>query len=108
MKFTWTEADIIPGRWVCKPAPDKTIPGDEEGRWEPNGWTAKWTSQISWIASLPSAENMATTCITDGMITPYKSKGAMAASFNRNGIRPMPHKWLMATIDYLRDCQIAS
>ena len=108
MTYHWTEADIIVGRWVCKPAPDKTIPGDAEGRWEVNGWTAKWTYQIGWLASEQSDNNIALICITDGMIVRHKSRTALVAALNRDKMRPMPHKWLLATVDYLRDCQVPS
>ena len=44
MKFTWEPKDIVSGRIVCKPKAD-------DGTFKPDGWTAKWTYKIGWLAA---------------------------------------------------------
>jgi len=93
MKYTWTEEDIIPGRFVCKNRKfDK-----------PTGNSAKWTSKIGF---LPTAKGTKYCLIsmTDGMVNTYESKQELADSLNQNEMMPMPHEWLVETINYLRDC----
>ncbi len=107
MTYHWTEADIIPGRWVCKPTayhhPDRT-----DANWQPDGGTAKWTYQIGWLASGTTDKNLTRTCVVDGMISKPRTRAELAAQLTKEGLIPMPHKWLLATIDHLRDCQVAT
>lgn len=95
MKYKWEEKDIIAGRIVCKPCDEK---------FQANGWSAKWTMKIGWLASAPSSKHFCTIALTDGMVGPLGSAKEMATWLNKENMIPMPHKWLMATMDYLRDC----
>lgn len=105
MTYHWTEADIIAGRWVCKPTayhhPDRT-----DRDWQPDGGTAKWTELIGYANGTGDAAVLI--ALVDGMVGKVKTKAEIAAQLNKQGMIPMPHKWLLATIDYLRDCQVAT
>ncbi len=109
MTYHWTEADIIPGRWVCKP-PAYHYPDSEDCDWQVSGSTAKWTYLIGWQTArgTKGGNNYCLINPVDGMVCRLKSKAELVASLNKDGMRPMPHKWLLATIDHLRDCQVAT
>ena len=117
MKFTWEPKDIVSGRIVCKPKAD-------DGTFKPDGWTAKWTYKIGWLAAgnpekdyYPIQGNTrkereeylethrADYCglaMTDGMVTRAMTKKEFAAWLNDEGMIPMPHAWFVDTIEYLR------
>lgn len=117
MKFTWEPSDIECGRIVCKPHT-----GDEQ--FKPNGWTAKWTYKLGWLAAGNPAreyhpikgnnreeretyiqQHRADYCaiaMTDGMITSPKTQVEMAQWLNDEGMIPMPHEWFVKTVEYLR------
>ena len=96
MKFIWEEKDIICGRIVCKPT-------DDGKRFEADGWTAKWTMKIGFRPDLPHDEHYCLTAMTDGMNTAVGSAKDVADRFNKDGLIPMPHSWLLKTIEFLRD-----
>lgn len=102
MKFTWEEHDIIAGRIVCKPsanAKKKLL----ERSFTPDGWSAKWTHKIGFNPALNSKKYVLI-AMTDGMISkPYTAK-ELVAHLNEDGLIPMPHAWLIKTMDYLKDC----
>ncbi len=96
MQYIWEEKDIICGRIACKPTADgKPFKAD--------GWTAKWTLKIGFRPDLPSDEHYCLTAMTDGMNIPVGSAKAMAERFNNDKMIPMPHAWLLQTIEFLRD-----
>jgi hypothetical protein len=97
MKYTWSEEDIVAGRIVCR---------EERPTGEVCGWTAKWTFKIGFGYSkddTPGAE-YSLLAMTDGMIGRMRTKKDLASYLNQHGMIPMPHNWLIATMNYLRDC----
>jgi hypothetical protein len=101
MKFTWEEHDIIAGRTVCKPSANSTKKLLER-TFTPDGWTAKWTQKIGYNPAL-GAKKYVLIAITDGMITKPRTAKELAAALNEDGLIPMPHSWLIKTLDYLKD-----
>lgn len=121
MTYHWTEADIIPGRWVY-------IPGPAESPGPFRTFKAEETASLTYhigrdytIRELDPDEQKATNvvysgrsrdyrlvCIMDGRIVARQTKAEMAAHLNEGGFAPLAHKHLLATIDYLRDCHVAT
>jgi hypothetical protein len=99
MKFTWESSDIIAGRIVCKPNPN-TAKKVLERSFTPDGWTAKWTHKIGYNPALGSKKYILIS-MTDGMISKPRTAEEMAAALNEDGMIPMPHAWLIKTLDYL-------
>lgn len=104
MKYKWTEDDVICGRIVCKPI--ATSNGSEDG------WSAKWTHKIGFLAGgnpkKPDAQgkercDYVLIAMTDGMICSCKTKSGVVVWLNGEGMIPMPHKRLLAVMEYLRD-----
>ncbi len=106
MKFIWTAEDIKPGRIVCKPAYFHF--GDQCGEaWKPTGGTAKWTQKIGYVRGGQCRDDTAVyvlIALTDGMVGTAYTKADIAAQLNADDMMPMPHKWLIETINWLRDC----
>ena len=94
MKYIWEEDDIKCGIYVCKP-------NQGDGTWIPTGWTAKWTEKIGFVGG--RSNGVALVAMTDGMIGPKKTPQEMADQLNKDEMIPMPYRWLIATIEYLRD-----
>jgi len=114
MKFTWQPDDISSGRIVCRPehqfSDRKNI---IERGFKPDGWTAKWTYKIGWLAGgnltrpylYTEPENRADFCLicmTDGMILEPMTTKEMASWLNKNKMMPMPHEWFVATVEFLK------
>jgi len=93
MKYTWEEEDIIAGRYVCKPL------REDEKRFEPTGWTAKWTYKIGFIPT----HGVTLICMADGLVHKPTTALELATQLNRDGMIPMPHAWLLKHIEYTRD-----
>jgi hypothetical protein len=99
MKYTWTEKDIIPGRFVCK-----DINKDNKS-FAPDDWTAKWTHKIGWRTEISKKDgHLCVIAMTDGAVYLSGNETVIADYLNREEMIPMPHKWLISTMDYLRDC----
>ena len=96
MKYQWEEKDVVCGRFVCK-----NLPANKDS-FEPDGWTAKWTFKVCYMGS--SSREVCLVAMTDGMMGYTKTKEEMAAFLTENDMVPMPHKWLLQTMDYLRGC----
>lgn len=111
MKFHWETKDVIPGRIVCKPRRHRKM----KAMYEPDGWSAKWTCKIGFQcgAHVPisykgddgryHSDHYCLIAMTDGMTGPCRSKADIAKWLNDNGMIPMPHEWLMKTIEFLKD-----
>ena len=98
MKFIWEEKDIIAGRIVCKPP---SYQGRET--FSPCGNSVKWTYKIGYINGGDDKRN-ALICMCDGLIMGGMTKLDIVERLNKDGMIPMPHKWLIQTMDYLRGC----
>jgi hypothetical protein len=97
------------GRIVGKP--------ETENAPDQNGWSAKWTYKIGWLASgnptvatdYTSRESIENTrkdyclvAMTDGMILQPMTKPEMADYLNRYGMVPMPQNRVMTMMAFLQ------
>ena len=98
MRYIWEEKDIIAGRIVCKPnTATKTL----DRSFNPDGWTAKWTFKIGYNPAL-GAKKYVFISMTDGMISKPHTAKEMVASLNEDEMIPMPHAWLIKTINFMQ------
>lgn len=104
MKIIWTADDIICGRIICKAEHEfsnrKNI---LERQFKPNGWTSKWTYKIGYSFGGKEKEKFHLLSMTDGLVGSIKTAEEMAKYLNKEKMIPMPYKWLMATMEYLRE-----
>ncbi len=111
MRFHWEPGDIVPGRFVCQTTPG-SVTQNRFGSFTATDHTAKWTYLIGFVRGGPiKGEDEAVyvlISVVDGMVGIGKTRADLAASLNKQKFRPMPHKWLIATMEHLRDCQVAS
>jgi hypothetical protein len=96
MKTIWEPNDVVVGRIVCKPLQGK------ERHFKPTGWTAKWTYKIGFVNG-GGAQNYTLICMCDGMVGRPHTQAELADALNRDKLILMPHGWLMATMEFLRD-----
>ena len=94
MKYTWEAKDITAGRFVCK---SKAAGGDVL-----NGWSAKWTDKIGFVPE-NGANQYCLISMTDGLVCGKYTKAELAKWLNENEMMPMPHEWLIKTIEFMRD-----
>ena len=99
MKYIWEEHDIIAGRIVCKPNPNEAKRLLER-TFTPDGWTAKWTQKIGFNPAC-GAKRYILISMTDGMISKPHTAKELAAILNNEGLIPMPHAWLIKTMNHL-------
>lgn len=104
MKFTWQPEDIICGRIVCKAEHATSNRKNRLERiFEPDGWTAKWTHKIGYSFSGKEGDKFHLIAMTDGLVGSIKTAEEMAKHLNSEGMIPMPHFWLIKTMEFLRD-----
>ena len=119
MKFVWEPKDIVCGRIVCKGTHQfSERKNPVERGFKPDGWTAKWTFKIGWLAGgnaqvEPDYTNHetieATRCdyclisMSDGRIGNPKTKQEMADWLNSEEMIPMSYEWLVPTMEFLRE-----
>lgn len=105
MKIQWETKDVIPGRIVCKQPAGRSFKAD--------GHSAKWSYKIGFMPGDISppvrdengkwkSNHFCTVAMTDGMVIGPKSAEEMVQWLNNNQMIPMPHKWLLEVVEYLR------
>lgn len=106
--FHWTPEDVSAGMIVCR------AHRNARDKWQPNGWTAKWTYKIGFVpgdgrVTLDSnrshigAPSYCMIAMTDGMVCSRKmSKADMAALLTKDDMIPMPWSWWLRMTRYLR------
>lgn len=98
MKYQWEEEDIICGRFVCKhPSYQK------QENFSPTGNAMKWTYKIG-FAHFEDGPYKVLIAMTDGKVSKLgKTDQEAVDKLNKDEMIPMPHKWLVAVINELRD-----
>lgn len=94
MKYIWSEEDAKCGMFVCK-----TPMGSAE--FEPSSWNAKWMHKIGFQQRRSDGTTLIS--MSDGMIGQKRTPTEMAEYLTENDMMPMPHKWAIKMIEYMRD-----
>lgn len=94
MKYSWESNDIICGRIVCS-NPDKD-------RFDASQ-TANRTYKIGFVNG-GGKSNLVLIAMTDGMVSGPKTTQQLVDHLNTEDYMPMPHRWWVEVINYLRDC----
>lgn len=113
MKFTWENSDIICGRYICKSEhANSERPKAKDRTFHGNSFTASVTYKIGYLAagnplfpdtSGDARKDFVLIAITDGMIGLPMTKRELVDDLNERQMIPMPHDWLVKTIEHLRD-----
>jgi hypothetical protein len=98
MKYNWELKDIVAGKIVCK---DPSY--QKRDFFQANGNSAKWTYKIG-FGYWEDGQRPTLNAMTDGMIHSFKNDQELVDYLNKCELIPMPHKWLIETMNYLRDC----
>ncbi len=90
MKYIWQEKDIKCGIYVCR----------NLGKFDPDACSTRMY-KIGFVGK--RSKGTVLIAMSDGMVGNKKTPNEMAAHLTRNDMIPMPHKWLIKTLDYMRD-----
>lgn len=106
-KHAWSKEDVSAGMIVCRAHRGR-------GPWTAEGWTAKWTHKIGFIAgSSQTKKDLKTNryysshycqiAMTDGMVYHRGlSQEEMAARLTEEDMIPMPWSWWLKMVRHLR------
>jgi len=98
MKYIWEPNDIIPGRIVCK-----HFSYQRNDAFIPCGNSAKWTYKIGYRSGGDNGEKYVLVCMADGLVRKGTTREKLAEDLNADELIPMPHKWFIKQMDWLRD-----
>jgi hypothetical protein len=115
MKYTWEAKDLNCGAIACR---EETVEAIFQGRRAIDGWDAKWTYQIGWMATQASSHSLRVPgkkrerdlyvliSAADGMVGKVKTTKELLEFLNNETQRMVPAtlEATKAVYEFVRDC----
>ena len=90
MKYIWSEEDVKCGIYVCRPMK----------KFDPDSCSTR-LHKIGFVGG--RGKGTVLIAMSDGLVCSKKTPKEMAAHLTKNDFIPAPHKWVIKTLDYMRD-----